>query len=102
MKGRHSLVGESDKAACRKEVFGVREEEEGVKETVTFQLCLGSWYYSFVALVMLSCLIGGFRGTSEVCKLFHIFQSILTSCTVSSRGVAYSEEKQNEEKEEPS
>lgn len=42
-------MGDSDKAASRKEVLGVREEEEGVKETVTFQFCLELRYYSFVA-----------------------------------------------------
>lgn len=30
-------MGNSDKADCRKEVLGVRIEEEGVKEAVTFQ-----------------------------------------------------------------
>ena len=36
-------VGDSEKAASRKEVLGIREEEEGVKETVTFHFCLVSW-----------------------------------------------------------
>lgn len=48
-------MGESDKAACRKQVLGVREEEEGIKETVNFQFCVGSCvFYSFVALVVFS------------------------------------------------
>ena len=34
-------VGDSEKAASRKEVLGVREEEEGV-ENLLFQFCLRS------------------------------------------------------------
>lgn len=86
-------VGDADKAACRKEVLVVREEEEDIKETVTFQFCLGSCWYSFVALLMLLLTLMLCQPHKFVNFSLCIFQSIIIPAVSShDNGISSQEE----------
>lgn len=72
-------VGDFDKAGG--EVFGVKEEEEGVKEIDVFQFCLGFWIL-FICCTGDAPIDSACMGVSEQLRKsvtfnLHIFQSIL-------------------------